>query len=208
LLSTYVDLNVRPYRNVDLNRVLRIASKLGYVAVAVEGVDVVSNEFNGLKVLPRVTYKYVGKPTTNYGGLRNHLIVYEIDQPTMIKALTSLRGRCHLIRIARDALTGIKKKHINALKSCKIPIELSVKDLISNNSINYTYLKNFFKLLPYIERGDIELVVSSYAGDEYELIHPLQLIALLKELGLSELIATKALTGVPMKILRMVGSGV
>ena len=208
MLSTYVDLNVRPYKNVDLNRVLRIASKLGYVAVAVEGVDVVSNEFNGLKVLPRVTYKYVGKPTTNYEGLRNHLIVYEIDQPTMIKALTSLRGRCHLIRIARDALTGIKKKHINALKSCKIPIELSVKDLISNNSINYTYLKNFFKLLPYIERGDIELVVSSYAGDEYELIHPLQLIALLKELGLSELIATKALTGVPMKILRMVGSGV
>jgi RNase P/RNase MRP subunit p30 len=172
LLNTYVDLNVRPYRNVDLNRVLRIASKLGYVAVAVEGVDVVSNEFNGLKVLPRVTYKYVGKPTTNYEGLRNHLIVYEIDQPTMIKALTSLRGRCHLIRIARDALTGIKKKHINALRSCKIPIELSVKELISNNSINYTYLKNFFKLLPYIERGDIELVVSSYAGDEYELIHP------------------------------------
>ena len=208
MLNTYVDLNIKPYKNVDLSNLLKIASKLGYVAVAIEGVDIVSNEFNRLKVLPRVTYKYMGKPITTYEGLRGRLIVYEINQPTMIKALTSLRGRCHLIRIAKDALTGIKKKHINTLRSCRIPIELSVKELISNNSINYTYLKNFLKLIPYVERGDIELVVSSYAGDEYELIHPIQLIALLKELGLSELVAIKALTGVPMKILRMVGSGV
>ncbi|MEM1982700.1 MAG: RNase P subunit p30 family protein [Sulfolobales archaeon] len=202
----YVDLNISPYGNVELEKILRTAERMGYVAAAVEGLNKIVE--GNLVVLPRVTYRYMGKPLSADDYRKGHLVVYEVYEPAMIKSLTSLRGKCHAIKISGNVLVGLKKKYVKALRNCGIPIEISLKDLLTNNSINYNVLRGLIKLIPYIEKGDIELVVSSSAGDVFELMHPLEVIALLKELGLSELVSVKAVSSLPSRILKVVRDGV
>ncbi len=202
----YVDLNVRPYGNADLSRMLSIACRLGYKAVAVEGLN--RRVEDRLTVVPRITYGYGGRPALSHGGLEGFLIAYELSELAAVKALNSLRGRCHLVKISANVLGGMRKKHIKSLRNCGMPVEISVKDIISGNGVNYNTLRGLNKLLPYVERGDVELVVSSSAGDEFELVHPLEVVAMLRELRLSELTSIKAVSSLPARILRMVGSGV
>lgn len=202
----YVDLSIKPYDIATLDRILNTARRLGYEAVAVEGLD--KEVGDGLRCIPRITYKYVGRPTSSYESLKGCLIAYELDELTAIKSLNSLRGRCHLLRISNNVLAGLGRKYVNSLRGCDIPIEVSVKDLISDNGLNYNVLKGFNKLLPLIERGDVELVISSSAGDEFELIHPIEIVAILMELGLSELTSIKAVSSLPLRVLRMVSNAV
>jgi len=202
----YVDLSIKPYDTSALGRILSTARRLGYEAVAVEGLD--KEVEGGLRCVPRITYKYVGRPISTYEFSKGYLIAYELGEPTDIKSLSSLRGRCHVLRISNKVLAGLRKKYVNSLRNCGIPIEVSVKDLILDNGLNYNVLRGFNKLLPLVERGDVELVISSSAGDEFELIHPLELVAILKELGLSELISIKAISSLPLRVLRMVSNAV
>lgn len=202
----YVDLSIKPYDMSALSRILNTARRLGYEAVAVEGLD--KDVEGGLRCVPRITYKYVGRSTNSYEFLKGYLIAYELSEPTAIKSLNSLRGRCHVLRISNSVLAGLKKKYVSSLRGCGIPIEVSAKDLISDNGLNYNVLKGFNKLLPLIERGDVELVISSSAGDEFELIHPIEIVAILRELGLSELTAIKAVSSLPLRVLKMVSNAV
>lgn len=202
----YVDLNIRPYRDADLSRILDTARRLGYKAIAVEGLN--EKVKDKLTVVPRVTYEYGGKLAISREGLEGFLIVYGLGELGVVKALNSLRGRCHLIKLSSNVLAGMRKKHIDLLRNCDIPVEISVKDIILNNEMNYNALRGLNKLLPYVERGDVELVVSSSAGNEFELIHPLEVIAILKELQLSELTSIKSVSSLPLRILRMVCNGV
>ncbi len=199
----YVDLNVKPYKDVDLRRLLETARRLGYRAVAVEGLDKRMVE-QDLVVVPRTTYSYLGRLTNISGGSDGYLIAYELTEPTMFKSLNSLRGRCHVVKLSPNALKGIKKKYISSLRNCGIPVEVSLKDMLTDNGVNYSVLRGLNKLLEYIEKGDIELAVSSSAGDVFELIHPYETVSLLRELGLSELTSVKAVSSLPARILRVV----
>ncbi|MCX8186849.1 MAG: RNase P subunit p30 family protein [Sulfolobales archaeon] len=202
----YVDMHIKPYNYGELDRILRTAKRMGYVAGAVEGLN--GKVISDLTVLPRVTYRYSGKPLSPNESRKGCIIVYEICDPAMIKSLTNLRGRCHAIKIAGSVLSRLKRKYVGALRSCGTPVEISLKDIVVNNGVNYNTLRGLYKLLPYVERGDIELLISSSAGDEFELVHPLEVISMLRELGLSELTSTKAISSLPSRIMRVLGNGV
>jgi len=198
----YIDLNIK-YSN-RLDEVIDLAIKLGYKALAVEGIN---KPFEGeLKIFPRVTYPYTGK-SIKLQRTNAFIKVLEVGEPSMIKALDRLRGKCHMIQLSSKALAGLRGRHIKLLKNSGIPIEIPLTNLIKDNCIHHTYIRGISRLAPYVERGVIELIISSGASTPLELAHPLHIVALLNELGLSYLTSLKAITTSPLRILRSVSDG-
>lgn len=198
----FVDINIRPEKPEYLRPILDQAARFNYSLVAVEGLskELLRDLNVGIKVVPRFTYN---NPRSLIKGqeLSNHVIVYELSDASAIRALDKLRGRVNALKLTNKALSNIRRRHLRSLRNCRIPIEIVFNDVVVNGKLDHDFLFGFSKLVPYIEAGYIDLILSSGAGNQYELMHPLTAMAILKELGLSYLTALKALTTSPSRAL-------
>mgnify|MGYP001626205722 CR=1 FL=1 len=198
----FVDINIRPARPEHLRPILNQAARFNYRLVAVEGLsgESLMDLDISIRVVPRFTYSDL-RSLSRGREPRNHLIAYELCDTSAIKALDKLRSRVNVLKLTNKALSNIKRRHLRLLKNCRIPIEISLNDAMIDGRLDHGFLIGFGKLVPYIEAGHIDLILSSGAGNQYELLHPLTAIAVLKELGLSYLTALKALTTSPSRLL-------
>lgn len=200
----YIDLCIRPGSVDSLKTIVNLALKFNYEVIAIEVLSDNIASISELTIVRRHTYTNPNITSKVRERAPNTLLVYELSESTMIRALDKLKGRFHMLKLTSKALANLKRSHVRKLRNCGIPIEIVFNDIVTNGKVDSGFLKGFIKIIPYVESGDIELILSSGAKDHLELLHPMVAIALLKELGLSYLTSLKALTTSPKRVLEVI----
>lgn len=202
----YIDLCVRPESVEELKAIANLALRLNYRAIAVEGINSdLSSISEKLIVIRRSTYASLSLAGEMRRAPPGALLVYELGDASAIRALDRLlKNGFHMLKLTCRALTNIRRDHVRRLRNCGIPVEIVFNEFVSDGKLSHGSVRGFNKILPYVEGGDVELVLSSGARDHLELLHPTVAVAFLRELGLSHLTSLKSLTASPKRVLEAV----
>ena len=197
----YIDLR---YRSTErLEEVARIAEKLGYRIIGVEGLDKVQ-VLNGITFIPRRTSSDISELVKIK---RNVLRAYLIRSPEDLKSYPRLRKLAVIVSLSRTAFHAFTPKHVERLAVLGLPVEVAIRDVYEAVR-ERRYLRGLDYLVSAARSGRLELVACSGASKNIELLHPKIIISTLIELGLDEVTALKAVTSAPAKVARGLGYGI
>ncbi len=170
----------------------RHASRLGYRAIAVCGIDSF-RDVGGLRLVPR--FELARSSVDRYRksrGLRVLLVRSRDD----LKAYPKLAGSVDSVRILFDDLGEADKGFWRRVISLGAPVEVEFSELlqriIDGSPVDYYYL--LFRLYA---RGKVRIYMCSGAADASTLVHPTAMSALASVLGVPEALALKAVLKTP-----------
>ncbi|MCD6428151.1 MAG: hypothetical protein J7L12_00870 [Desulfurococcales archaeon] len=109
--------------------------------------------------------------------------------------------------LSRTAFYALTPKYVERLALLGLPVEVAIRDVYEAVK-ERRYLKGLDYLVSAAKSGRLELIACSGANKYIELLHPKIIISALIELGLDEVIALKAVTSAPAKVLRGLGYGI
>jgi len=189
------------YRGTErLEEVACIAKKLGYRIIGIEGLDRVQ-VLNGVTFIPRRTSSDInGLVKTKRKVLRAYLIRSSED----LRSYPRLRKVAVIVSLSSTAFHALTPKYIERLVALGLPVEVAIRDIYEALK-EHIYLRGLDYLVSVAKSGRLELIACSGASKYIELLHPKIIISALIELGLDEVIALKAVTSAPAKVLRGLG---
>ena len=194
---------MRYWGTEKLEEVARIAKKLGYRIIGIEGLDKVQI-LNSVTFIPRRTSSDINELVKTK---RNVLRAYLIRSPEDLKSYPRLRKLAVIVNLSRAAFYALTPKYIERLVALGLPVEVAIRDIYEAVK-ERRYLRGLDYLVRAVRSGRLELIACSGASKYIELLHPKIIISALIELGLDEVIALKAVTSAPAKVLRGLGHGI
>ncbi|RLG88970.1 MAG: hypothetical protein DRO18_00335 [Thermoprotei archaeon] len=175
-------------------------SKYNYKVAIVEGIKKLSRA-NDLILIPRIT-------RTNIEDLKvapkNMVKVLKVRSNDDIKDPIRLRRIAHAISLTSEALLRLGRKSVEKLYNFDIPVELPLKSLLDAME-SQKYLKGLVNIIKAVLRKNLEIIFTACPSKPNEVIHPVMLISILEELGITGTYALKPLTLTPLRVLRSVG---
>jgi len=175
-------------------------SKYNYKVAIVEGIKKLSRA-NDLILIPRIT-------RTNIEDLKvapkNMVKVLKVRSNDDIKDPIRLRRIAHAISLTSEALLRLGRKSVEKLYNFDIPVELPLKSLLDAME-SQKYLKGLVNIIKAVLRKNLEIIFTACPSKPNEVIHPVMLISILEELGITGTYALKSLTLTPLRVLRSVG---